>query len=347
MHLGSGLRFSSFDAPKTDNDKSHGAFKVRRPDNPEGVSHEVSEPFAASPMDETQLLIIPRAQAQSLSPPAESPSDPNDESGLFNTGRSQLLTIFLAATLFSVVTIALMARRSYRQKRKLLEKENLIQQARIEQLQQEKQLMAAEAVLKGQEEERTRLAEDIHDGIGGLLSGVKYSLTNLRANLVLDHQTLLLFQRSLDMLDQSIAELRRVAHNMMPDVLVTYGLAEALKSYCDAIRQSGIINIDFQVLGMEKRIPAAKEIALYRIVQELITNCIRHSAGTHVLVQLSRNRNEISLTVEDNGKGFSANAEKAEGTGLKNLRSRLDYLNGKVDIQSFPGGTSVYINVPV
>jgi len=144
--------------------------------------------------------------------------------------QNQLLIIILVAVLISVVAIAWLGRRTFNQKKLLLEKENALNQSRIAELEAEKQLLASEAVIKGQEEERGRLAKDLHDGLGGLLSGVKFSLTNMKSNVVLDAQSALVFERSLDMLDNSISELRRVAHNMMPEILVKFGLQEALKS---------------------------------------------------------------------------------------------------------------------
>jgi two-component system NarL family sensor kinase len=139
--------------------------------------------------------------------------------------QNRLLIIILAAVLISVVAIAWLGRRTYHQKKLLLEKDNALKQSRIAELEAEKQLLASEAVIKGQEEERGRLAKDLHDGLGGLLSGVKFSLTNMKSNVVLDAQSALVFERSLDMLDNSISELRRVAHNMMPEVLVKFGSA--------------------------------------------------------------------------------------------------------------------------
>jgi two-component system, NarL family, sensor kinase len=263
--------------------------------------------------------------------------------------KSRLIIAILIGSVISVIAIAMLARRSLKQKEKLLEKENQLKEQQIETLQQEKQLMAAEAVLKGQEEERARLAKDLHDGLGGLLSGVKFSLTNMKTGMVLDQENVLLFQRSLDMLDHSIAELRRVAHNMMPEVLINYGLPEAIKSFCESLRQAGTMQINWQVLGMEERIPSNVEITLYRILQELATNALKHSGATMLLVQLARNGNEISLTVEDNGKGFDVKQDKGpSSSGLTSIASRVEYLKGKLDIQSGAGnGTSVYVTVNI
>jgi two-component system, NarL family, sensor kinase len=261
--------------------------------------------------------------------------------------QNRLLIFILAAVLVSVVAIAWLGRRTYNQKKLLFEKDNALKQSRIAELETEKQLLASEAVIKGQEEERGRLAKDLHDGLGGLLSGVKFSLTNMKSNVVLDANSALVFERSLDMLDNSISELRRVAHNMMPEVLVKFGLQEALKSYCDSIQQSGIFKVDFQTLGAEVRLPSNTEIILYRIVQELLNNASKYAKASTVLIQLAFHENEISITVEDNGVGFDVSkTQNSTGAGWTNIRSRIEYLKGNVDVTSGANGTSVHLYIP-
>lgn len=262
--------------------------------------------------------------------------------------QNQLLNFILIGSLVAVLAIALLARRAYQQKKKILERDNSLNQSRIAELEKEKQLLASEAVIKGQDEERGRLARDLHDGLGGLLSGVKFSLTNMKSNVVLDGESALVFERSLDMLDHSISELRRVAHNMMPEVLVKFGLAEALKSYCDHLAESKIYKIDFQFIGIKDRLEKNTEIFIYRIIQELLNNISKHAQATHVLVQLAQQENELNITVEDNGKGMTNDITQSTGAGWANIRSRVDYLKGKLDIQSSPGqGTSIHITIPV
>lgn len=151
------------------------------------------------------------------------------------------------------------------------------------------------------------------------------------------------------MLDHSISELRRVAHNMMPEVLVKFGLAEALKSYCNYLAESKIYKIDFQAIGMEGRLEKNTEIFIFRIVQELLNNISKHAQATQVLVQLAQYDNELSITVEDNGIGMNKDEVNiSTGAGWTNIRSRVEYLKGKLDVQSGRGeGTSVHITLLV
>jgi len=222
-----------------------------------------------------------------------------------------------------------------------------LQQQRIRELEKDKQLVAVDSMLKGQEEERTRLAKDLHDGLGGMLSGVKFSLMNVKTNLIINHENVVMFERSLDMLDTSIQELRRVAHNMMPEALVKFGLDEALKDYCTNINNSGILQVNYQSFGMDERLESNTEIIVYRIVQELFANIFKHAEATEVIVQLLKEGNRLSIAVEDNGKGFNPEElAEGKGAGWPNIHSRVDYLKGKLDLHSEKGkGTSVNIEL--
>jgi signal transduction histidine kinase len=234
----------------------------------------------------------------------------------------------LIVSAVTLLVILLLSYRNYKQKQKL-------QQLRINELETEKQLTATEAVLKGEEQERTRLAKDLHDGLGGLLSGVKFSLSNMKDNLIITPDNMAVFERSLDMLDTSIRELRRVAHNMMPEMLTKFGLDEALKEYCNTINATNLLRIKYQSIGMGTRIEKSAEIIIYRIIQELLNNIMKHAGATEAMVQLIKDEGRFSIMVEDNGKGFDIQLLKDnKGAGLTSIQSRVDYLKGQLDIHS-------------
>jgi signal transduction histidine kinase len=253
--------------------------------------------------------------------------------------------IFLITSLILLSLIAFLFYRNLRSRHRLLKQNELLQSRRIRELEKERQLVAAHAVMKGQEQERSRLARDLHDGVGGLLSGIKLSLSTMKGNVFLSEENVDAFNHILTQLDQSIGELRRVSHNMMPEALIKYGLKESLENYCENLSLSGKIKVQFQAYGMEQRMEQNTEIVLYRIVQELLNNVIKHAEAKHVLIQLMREGERFSLTVEDDGKGFDAQeTEKKGGAGLANIKARVDYLGGEVDFHSVPGdGTSVNI----
>jgi two-component system, NarL family, sensor kinase len=220
-------------------------------------------------------------------------------------------------------------------------------QLRISELETEKQLAATEAVLKGEEQERARMAKDLHDGLGGILSGLKYSLNNVRGNLIMTPDNAQAFERSLDMLDSSIGEMRRIAHNMLPEALITFGLDNALNGFCQDITNSGALQVHYQSIGVENiQLDQSKSITIYRIVQELLNNTLKHAAATQAIVQLTNTPEQLSITVEDDGKGFDYKAVKnSKGIGWKNIQNRVNLLNGKLDVDSSENGTSVLIEI--
>ncbi len=225
-----------------------------------------------------------------------------------------------------------------------------VQQARIDELETEKQLAATEAILKGEEQERTRLAKDLHDGLGGMLSGIKYSFQHMKDDLILTPKNAKAFERSINMLDSSIKEMRRVAHNMMPEILLKYGLSIALQEFCDEINRSAVLRIRYQSVGInDYPIEQTIAVTVYRIVQELVNNAIKHALAEEVVVQLQLSDKILSVTVEDNGIGFDASRlQNAAGIGWSNIRNRVEFLKGRLDIQTAPGeGTSVLIEIGV
>lgn len=256
--------------------------------------------------------------------------------------RKNLLNYFLGAGAVALLLILLLSYRNYGVRQKL-------QQAKIDELEIEKQLMATAAVLKGEEQERTRLAKDLHDGLGGMLSGIKFSLNRVKENLVMTPDNAHSFERSIDMLDSSIQEMRRVAHNMMPEILLKYGLDTALKEFCSEIDRRDAIRVQYQSAGMNNAVQQTLAVTVYRIVQELVSNAIKHSGARNVLVQVHQFSDEklLAITVEDDGNGFDTKLlDQSAGMGWRNIRSRVEFLNGRLDIQSSAGkGTSVMIEI--
>ncbi|WP_462250666.1 sensor histidine kinase, partial [Ferruginibacter sp.] len=176
-------------------------------------------------------------------------------------------------------------------------------------------------------------------------SGVKFSLSNMKDNLIITPDNMTVFERSLDMLDTSIKELRRVAHNMMPELLTKFGLDEALKEYCNSINATNLLSVKYQSIGMDTRLEKSGEIIIYRIIQELLNNIMKHAAAKEATVQVVKEEGRLSIIVEDDGKGFdTALIKNNKGAGLTSIQSRVDYLKGQLEIHSETGkGTLVNI----
>lgn len=251
------------------------------------------------------------------------------------------LNYLLASGLFLLAFIIALLYFIYRNKQKL-------QEQKITKLETQQQLTATEAVLKGEEQERTRLARDLHDGLGGMLSGIKFSFNTMKGNLVMTPDNTQSFERSMDMLDSSIKEMRRVAHNMMPEALVKFGLDTALKDFCNEIQQSGALYISYQSIGLENMvIKQTAEITIYRIVQELVNNIMKHAAAKNAIVQVTKTSGQLAVTVEDDGRGFDTNIlNKVKGIGWSSIQNRVEFLKGTLDVISEKEkGTSVHIEI--
>ena len=197
------------------------------------------------------------------------------------------------------------------------------------------------------ETERSRLAKDLHDGLGGLLSGIKLTLNCVADKIPEKNKAL--FTKANNQLDTAIREMRRVAHNMMPEALLKFGLSEAIKDYCDGINESNLVKMKYTQIGSLQTLTQSTEIILYRIIQELANNALKHAAAKNIFVQITKHLHGITITVEDDGNGFDATILLAHnGQGHKNVQSRIEYLKGSCDIRSEKGnGTSINIEIPV
>jgi signal transduction histidine kinase len=228
------------------------------------------------------------------------------------------------ALLLSLLVLSFFLQRLAVNKRKLAEQQ-------VKQLEQEQQIIATQSVIDGETAERKRLARDLHDSLGGMLSIVKLNLDDV------DH-----LQDAREMLDKSINELRRVAHHLMPKSLLCCGLKTALEDFCKAIP-----NAQFDYYGDGSRLDDRIEMLIYRSALELVNNAIKYAKASTIFIQLVQDSDRISLKVEDNGCGFDTETVVA-GMGLENLRTRVAVGNGKINIHSLPGiGTEAYVELKI
>lgn len=210
----------------------------------------------------------------------------------------------------------------------------------VKQLEQEKQLVATQAVLDGETAERVRLARDLHDGLGGMLSIIKLNLCDMNKGGILESEDVKRFEYALNTLDESIRELRRVAHNMMPDSLTRYGLKVSLADF-----SSNIPGAEFHYFGNEERLDPKLEVMIYRTTLELVNNVLKHANAEHIIIQIIQEPDRIALTLQDDGCGFDTTAP-TKGSGLNNIRHRVASYNGRFEVWSELGkGTEVSVEV--
>ncbi|MDR0833203.1 MAG: tetratricopeptide repeat protein, partial [Candidatus Symbiothrix sp.] len=186
----------------------------------------------------------------------------------------------------------------------------------VKQFEQEKQLIATQAVLDGETQERIRLARDLHDGLGSLLTAAKLNLNEMKKGMILAGADVEQFHTAIDLIDESMHEMRRVAHHLMPESLNRCGLKVALSDFCDNISIAV-----FKWYGNETRFDYKIEVVIYRVVHELVNNAMKHAAASRILLQIIQEDDRIAFTVQDDGKGFDPTISTG-GMGIQNTRDR-------------------------
>jgi two-component system NarL family sensor kinase len=242
----------------------------------------------------------------------------------------------------SILLLSLLAVSYYRRYK-------LKQEANMKQAVLEQQQLAASAVLKAEEKERQRIAKDLHDGVGQMMSAAKMNLSAFENELQFSNpDQKLSFERIISLVDDSCKEVRTVSHQMMPNMLLKSGLGKAVAEFLDKIDQK-VIKVNLHVEGLQERLNEDVEIVLYRVLQECVNNVIKHSGASLLDIAIIKDKDGISATIEDNGKGFNLQQLGEEsGIGLKNMKARIDYLNGTIDFDTSPGkGTLVAIHLPL
>lgn len=231
-----------------------------------------------------------------------------------------------------IIGVALM--RNHKQKQ-------AIQEAVILQLQQGREIDRLKAQVHGEEQERQRIARELHDGIASQLWAIKLNVDSMQQEVPdspMAHQLGTIFQQ----LSDTTLDVRKTAHNLMPDLLLEEGLATAIASLCEKTGKQTQLDVDYQEYGVVPKVDKEIELSLYRMVQELVQNVLKHATNaTHLLVQLSSVHSLLSITVEDNGAGFGT---QVDGIGIRQIKKRALAMNGHFDLQSIPGkGTTAYL----
>ncbi|MEO1485648.1 MAG: sensor histidine kinase [Bacteroidota bacterium] len=209
-------------------------------------------------------------------------------------------------------------------------------------LQNKKQQELILAISETQTEERKRIAQDLHDSIGGSLALTKSKFEVAKKNLKAPSTEM---DSALETLEQTTQQVRQISHNLMPGELVRFGLVAAINTLLENLNEEEI-NAQFHSNQGEERLEPLKEIQLYRIVQEALQNVLKHARANNLFIQLNKHQEHLTLMIEDDGKGIVQDSE--EGMGLKNIKQRVQLLKGIFTIDSAPErGTILNIQIPV
>lgn len=245
-------------------------------------------------------------------------------------------SISIAFLLLAVLSTVLYRNSKHRQK---------IQENRINNLLQQQQIEQLKARMDGENKERKRIAQELHDGVCNMISAARMQLDNSLAEEYNGFCENTEHHKGLKLLDDAYEELRRTSHNLFPEKLLNNGLVEALKHYCNSMSKPPVLRVHFQLLGNPQPIVPDAALSIYRIVQESVHNAIKHGQADDIIIQLIfEPSDEISITIEDNGTGLINEGGHNNGIGMYSLRQRIISLGGSMDIQSQQGvGTSVNI----
>jgi hypothetical protein len=250
----------------------------------------------------------------------------------------------LGVLLFGSITF-LLVQKNTKRKQKLAEQEKEIESQKLATVLKEQELTAIDAMIEGQEKERQRIANDLHDDLGGLMATVK-----LHFNALKDKDSPELFEKTNTLIEEAYQKVRTVAHAKNSGVIAKQGLLKAVQNMAEKISASNKIHIDVIDHGLDNRLENSLELTLFRIIQELITNVIKHAEATEVTIHLTNHDDTINIMVEDNGKGFNQNqmTKNNKGMGISSIDKRVEHLDGKMTIESEKlKGTTVIIDIPL
>jgi len=243
--------------------------------------------------------------------------------------------IYLISSLL-LITLMITSIIFFRQKQRYLRR---LRNEEIANLKTEQELKELNAMMHGQEEERNRIASDLHDRLGARLSSIKLLCQN-------DADQPSRQDKVLNFIDEAIKETREISHNLSTDMLSRFGIQTALKDTVRSINDTSRIEASLTILGIKERWPLEIERNIYYVLLELINNTIKHAEAGSIMVQLSQVENEINIFYEDDGKGFEMKERNTKGMGLRSMQARMSAINGTIDTNSKPGkGFSAVMSV--
>ena len=253
----------------------------------------------------------------------------------------------IAATLALILGtgIAVLLQKNTTKKRQLAEQETLLKQQRVDNLLKEQELLSIDAMIAGQEKERKKVAGELHDDLGSLMATIKLHFDNVGAS----KQDPAL-QHAKKLLEEAYQKVRGMAHHKNSGVMSDQGLLPAIKKMASTISNTGSLEVIVEDFGLGERMENSLELSIFRMVQELVANAIKHAEASQITIQLTQHEDNLNIIVEDNGQGFDRSVldTKQSGMGLTTIEKRIEHLEGNFTIDSVIGkGTSILIDIPV
>ncbi|MFY8182516.1 MAG: tetratricopeptide repeat-containing sensor histidine kinase [Flavobacterium sp.] len=271
---------------------------------------------------------------------------------LKNKLQTNKIILFIGlALLLIITTIGVLAYKNVSKKKTIAEQEKLIQTQKLETSLKEQELHEIDIMLESQEKERQRIANELHDNLGSLLATLKFNFQNLkRQKEVLEDKENQLFEKTDALIDEAYQEVRNISHLKNLGVIGSHGLEIAVKKMAEKMSILKKLNINVIPFGLNERLENQKEITIFRMIQELCTNIIKHSHATEVNIYLTQhNKTDINIIIEDNGRGFDIKTiVSKDGIGLKSIEKKVEQMGGTFTIDSVINkGTTIIIDLPI
>jgi signal transduction histidine kinase len=258
---------------------------------------------------------------------------------------NQNIAIGLGGSLVLGSIIAFLIFKNTKRKQKLAEQDKEIESQKLATVLKDQELTAIDAMIEGQEKERQRIANDLHDDLGGLMANVK-----LHFNALKNKESPDLYDKTNNLIEEAYQKVRSVAHAKNSGVIAKQGLLKAVRNMANKVSASNKIKIEVIDHGLDNRLENSLELTLFRIIQELITNVIKHAEATEATIHLTNHEDSINIMVEDNGIGFNPSqiTKTKAGMGISSIDKRVEHLEGKLTIDSEKNkGTTIIIDIPL
>ncbi|MGD1944950.1 MAG: sensor histidine kinase [Croceivirga sp.] len=241
--------------------------------------------------------------------------------------------------------IAILLQKNTTKKRLLAEQEAILKQQRVENLLKEQELVSIDAMIAGQEKERQKVAGELHDDLGSLMATIKLHFDNAKVS-----QTDPALQNAQKLLEEAYQKIRGMAHSKNSGVMSDQGLLPAIKKMAQTITETDALEVTIEDFGLGERMENSLELSIFRMIQELVANAIKHAEASQVTIQLTQHDDSLNIIVEDDGNGFDRSKlnKKQSGIGLASIEKRIEHLEGNFTIDSILGqGTTILIDIPV
>ncbi|MCL6272516.1 sensor histidine kinase [Muricauda sp. 2012CJ35-5] len=241
--------------------------------------------------------------------------------------------------------IAILLQKNTTKRRLLAEQESILRQQRVDNLLKEQELISIDAMIAGQEKERQKVANELHDDLGSLMATIKLHFDNARVN-----RKDPALQNAQKLIEEAYQKIRSMAHSKNSGVMSDHGLLPAIKKMAKTISATNVVQVKVEDFGLGERLENTLELTIFRIVQELVANALKHAVAKNINIQLTQHQDNLNIIVEDDGRGFDSNGanNKNNGMGLTTIEKRIEHLEGSFTIDSIIGkGTSILIDIPL